>query len=159
MTLLIMGHSVTRYCLDFLPAVSLKGIIKCTPSCKHCIILDWGIHKSFVIWISSPISDMWNRFSYSQRRRGEFEPGKAQYSTSIFLTGCFLQERIETQNLGKAQALMALPAVAALNSCTLLLFNVKLSSDMFMNTPWSTKRKSYFFMCWLATQNVLKKCT
>ena len=55
MTLWIMGHSVTRYCLDFLPAVSLKGIIKCTPSCKHCIILDWGIHKSFVIWISRPI--------------------------------------------------------------------------------------------------------
>ena len=32
----------------------------------------------------------------------------------IFLTSCFLQERIETQNLGKAQALGALPAVAHL---------------------------------------------
>ena len=32
-----------------------------------------------------------------------------------FLTGCFLQERIETQNLGKNQTLPALPAVAALN--------------------------------------------
>ena len=32
----------------------------------------------------------------------------------IFLTGCFLQERIETQNLGKDQALPAFPAVAAL---------------------------------------------
>ena len=35
--------------------------------------------------------------------------------TQIFLTGCFLQERIETQNLGKAQAFGALPAVAVLN--------------------------------------------
>ena len=26
----------------------------------------------------------------SQGRHGEFEPGKAQYSTTIFLTGCFL---------------------------------------------------------------------
>ena len=49
-----------------------------------------------------------------QGRHGKFEPGKAQYSTPIFLTGCFLLERIETQNLGKAQALGALPAVAAL---------------------------------------------
>ena len=32
----------------------------------------------------------------------------------IFLTGCFFCERIETQNLGKAQALEALPAVAPL---------------------------------------------
>ena len=30
-----------------------------------------------------------------QGRHGEFEPGKAQY-----LTGCFLYEPIETQNLG-----------------------------------------------------------
>ena len=30
------------------------------------------------------------------------------------LTGCFLQERIETQNLGKDQTLPALPAMAAL---------------------------------------------
>ena len=43
---------------------------------------------------------------------GEFEPGKAQYSTQIFLTGCFLYEGTETQNLGKAQALGTLPAVA-----------------------------------------------
>ena len=45
---------------------------------------------------------------------GEFEPGKAQYSTPKFLTGCFLYEHIETQNLGKAQALGALPAMAPL---------------------------------------------
>ena len=32
----------------------------------------------------------------------------------FFLTGCFLEERIETQNLGKDQTLPALPAVAAL---------------------------------------------
>ena len=32
----------------------------------------------------------------------------------IFLTGCFLKERIETQNLGKDQFLAALTAVAAL---------------------------------------------
>ena len=32
----------------------------------------------------------------------------------IFLIGCFLQEPIETQNLGKAQALGALPAMVAL---------------------------------------------
>ena len=31
-----------------------------------------------------------------------------------FLTGCFLYKRIESQNLGKAQALGALPAMAAL---------------------------------------------
>ena len=31
-----------------------------------------------------------------------------------FLTGCFLKERIETQNLGKDQTLPALPAAAAL---------------------------------------------
>ena len=34
------------------------------------------------------------------------------------LVGCFLQEGIETQNLGKAQALGALPAVAALKGLT-----------------------------------------
>ena len=44
----------------------------------------------------------------------EFEPGKAQYFTPIFLIDCFLSECIETQSLGKAQALGALPAVAAL---------------------------------------------
>ena len=32
----------------------------------------------------------------------------------FFLTGCFLQDRIETQNLGKAQDLGAFSAVAAL---------------------------------------------
>ena len=32
----------------------------------------------------------------------------------IFLTGCFLYERIETQNLGKDQSLAALAAVAGL---------------------------------------------
>ena len=32
-----------------------------------------------------------------------------------FLTGCFLYERIETQNLGKDQTLPAFPAVAALD--------------------------------------------
>ena len=52
--------------------------------------------------------------SIVQGRHGEFELGKAQYSTPNFLTSCFLQERIETQNLGKAQALGALPAVAPL---------------------------------------------
>ena len=31
-----------------------------------------------------------------------------------FLTGCFLYKRIESQNLGKAQALGALPALAPL---------------------------------------------
>ena len=36
----------------------------------------------------------------------------------FFLTCCFLLERIETQNLGKAQALVALPAVAALLGIT-----------------------------------------
>ena len=46
-----------------------------------------------------------------QGRHGKLEPGKAQYSTRIFLTGC-----IEIQNLGKAQALRALPAVAALSA-------------------------------------------
>ena len=44
-----------------------------------------------------------------QGRHGKLEPGKAQYSTRIFLTGC-----IEIQNLGKAQALRALPVMAAL---------------------------------------------
>ena len=40
-----------------------------------------------------------------QGRHGEFELGKAQYSTPIFLTCSFFQEHIETQNLGKAQGL------------------------------------------------------
>ena len=41
----------------------------------------------------------------------ELKPGKVQYSTQKILTGCFLYERIETQNLGKDQTL---PAVVAL---------------------------------------------
>ena len=49
-----------------------------------------------------------------QGRYSEFKLSKAQYSTPIFLTCCFFQEHIETQNLGKAQGLGALPAVAAL---------------------------------------------
>ena len=53
---------------------------------------------------------------HRQGRHSEFEPGKAQYSTQIFLTGRFWYERIETQNLGKAQALGALPAMAALKT-------------------------------------------
>ena len=48
-----------------------------------------------------------------QERHSEFEPGKAQYSTPIFLTCCY-RGRIQIQNLGKAQALGALPVVAAL---------------------------------------------
>ena len=40
----------------------------------------------------------------------EFEPGKAQYSTPNFFDQLFF----ETQNLRQAQALGALPAVAAL---------------------------------------------
>ena len=51
----------------------------------------------------------------AQGCQSKFEPDKAQYSTPNFFTGCcFLWERIETQNLGKAQALGALPAMAAL---------------------------------------------
>ena len=46
--------------------------------------------------------------------RCEFEPGKAQYSTPIFFINCYLKERIETQKLGKAQALGVLSAVALL---------------------------------------------
>ena len=38
-----------------------------------------------------------------------------QILAQIFLTGCFLSERIETQNLGKDQTLPAFPAVAALS--------------------------------------------
>ena len=49
-----------------------------------------------------------------QRRHGEFEPGKDQYSIPIFLTSCFLYERIETQKLGNALALEALPGMAVL---------------------------------------------
>ena len=47
-----------------------------------------------------------------QRHHGEFEWVKAQYFDTNFLTGCFLQESIETQNVGKAQALVALPFMA-----------------------------------------------
>ena len=43
-------------------------------------------------------------------RHGKFEPGKAQYSTPFFLTGCL---HIETQNLGKAQALGGLASRGA----------------------------------------------
>ena len=49
-----------------------------------------------------------------QGRHGEFEPGKAQYSTPNFFDRFFLYEHIETQNLGKAQAFGALPSVAPL---------------------------------------------
>ena len=48
--------------------------------------------------------------------------------TQIFLTGCFLQERIETQNLGKAQALWALPTVAPLNQMHQHIFTIQDSS-------------------------------
>ena len=41
----------------------------------------------------------------NQGRHGKFEPGK---------TCCFLEEHIKTQNLGKAQDLGDLPAVAHL---------------------------------------------
>ena len=53
-------------------------------------------------------------YDLTQARHGEFEPGKAQYSTPNFFDRLFLKERIETQNLDKAQALGALVAVAAL---------------------------------------------
>ena len=51
----------------------------------------------------------------------------------IFLTGCFLQERIETQNLGMAQAFGALPTMVALimvqsqrhNDWSCLLFHLE----------------------------------
>ena len=60
-----------------------------------------------------------------QGSHGQVEPGKAQYSTPFFLTGCFLLEGIETQNLGKAQALGALPAMEALSySAINKLFNI-----------------------------------
>ena len=51
-----------------------------------------------------------------QGRHGEFEPGKAQYSTPIFWPVVSYKSIliIEIQNLGKAQALGALPAVATL---------------------------------------------
>ena len=47
-----------------------------------------------------------------QGRHVEFEPSKAQYSNLIVFDR--LQERVETQTLGKAQALTALPRVASL---------------------------------------------
>ena len=40
-----------------------------------------------------------------QGRHGEFEPGKAQYSTPIFFDRLFLIRPIENQNLGNAQAM------------------------------------------------------
>ena len=46
----------------------------------------------------------------------------------IFLTGCFLQVSIETQNLGKAQALGAFPAVTRM---TQIITSVKLCSREF----------------------------
>ena len=51
-----------------------------------------------------------------QGRHGEFEPGKAQYSTPIFWPVVSYKSIliIEIQNLGKVQALGALPAVSAL---------------------------------------------
>ena len=55
-----------------------------------------------------------------QRRHGEFEPDKAQYSTPNFFDRLFLKGHIETQNLGKAQpTLVALPAVEALGTTEL----------------------------------------
>ena len=47
-----------------------------------------------------------------QGRHDKFEPSKAQYSNLIVFDR--LQERVETQTLGKAQALTALPRVASL---------------------------------------------
>jgi hypothetical protein len=61
------------------------------------------------------IHKMTNYFHSKQGRHGEFEPGKAKYSIPKFFNRLFLiLERIETQNLSKAQALGALPAVAPL---------------------------------------------
>ena len=54
------------------------------------------------------VSNHEKTLSTYQGRHGEFEPGKVQYYTPIFLTSCFLQERIETQNLSKDQSLTAL---------------------------------------------------
>ena len=50
----------------------------------------------------------------NQGHHGEFEPDKAQYSTPFFFWLVFLIGAFETQNLGKARALEALVAVAAL---------------------------------------------
>ena len=59
-------------------------------------------------------------FTVKQGRHGKFGPGKVQYSTPNFFDWLFLIRAywfnitIETRNIGKAQALEALPAVAPL---------------------------------------------
>ena len=45
---------------------------------------------------------------------GNLSQARSNIILQIFLTGCFLYERIETQNLGKEQTLSAFLAVAAL---------------------------------------------
>ena len=49
-----------------------------------------------------------------QGRHSKFEPGKADILPQLFFTCSFLWECTETQNLDKAQAFGALPAMAAL---------------------------------------------
>ena len=68
--------------------------------------------------------------------------------SQLFLIGCFLQEHIETQNLGKAQALGALPAVATLRNGPLSTADKKVSK-LFLDSlrkwchcaPWQRRRR------------------
>ena len=54
-----------------------------------------------------------------------------------FLTICFLYERIETQNLGKAQALGALPAVALQLECgTVVIKQERHKPTLGVRNPW-----------------------
>ena len=56
--------------------------------------------------------------SWSEKVRAataNLNQAKSNILSQIFLTGCFLSERIETQNLGKDQTLSALAGLAVLH--------------------------------------------
>ena len=53
-------------------------------------------------------------YDATQDRTPNLSQARSNILPQNFLTGCFLKESIETQNLGKDQTLPALPAVTAL---------------------------------------------
>ena len=90
--------------------------IKSRPFCSFgsflFFLLTWSL---FHFVYSKFILHKLHNLSHVQGRHGEFEPGKVQYSTPNFFDRLFLIRAYWNPNLGKAQALGALPAVAPLH--------------------------------------------
>ena len=88
-------------------------------------MLDAFSYCSTAFWVES-----WFRIrldTFSQGRHGEFKPDKAQYSTPNFFDRLFFIKVYWTQNLGKVQALGALPAVAP-------MFHIVVACKMLFNS-------------------------